>query len=84
MADLERLGWFGPLASLLHFLATVRADQDGDGNYLVGGQHHDVAVGLGGQDVVVGPVAVYFVDGAPHGLASELRGTSYGMAIVVI
>jgi hypothetical protein len=28
--------------------------------------------------------ARYFVGGRPHGLALDLRGTSYGMGIVVI
>lgn len=76
-----KTGWFGSTDSLMHFLSVVGADRDPDGKYLVAGT---VAVGLGGQEVVVGADAVYFRDGQPAGLASNLRGTSYGMGIVVL
>lgn len=77
----ENAGWFGDDAQVQHYLRTVNADRDEDGRFLIGGM---VAVGYGGKELVVGGDAVYFVDGQPRGLASGLRGTSYGMAVVVI
>ncbi len=77
----ERPGWFGLSAQLLHFLRTVGADRAEDGKFLIGGL---VVTGLGGEDVVLDAEAVYFVGGQPHGLASGLAGTSYGMSVMVI
>lgn len=78
----EPLGWFGLNDQLLHFLRTVGADRDSDGRFLIAGE--PVAVGLGGQDVVVPAATMYFVAGMPRGLASGLGGTSYGMRVAVI
>jgi hypothetical protein len=74
-------GWFGTPDQLTHFLRVVGADRDPDGRFLIGGA---VISGLGGLDVLVSPDAVYFIGGSPHGLALDLRGTSYGMAVTVI
>jgi len=79
----ENLGWFGNVDQLLHFLRTVQADRDSDGRFLLGGTDRP-AVGLGGFDVVVPAGTTYFVNGQAVGLASNLRGTSYGMGVVVI
>ena len=76
------LGWSGTDSRLQHFLRTMGADRDERGRWLVAGT---VALFMGvGPDVVVGADARYFVGGRPHGLALDLRGTSYGMGIVVI
>jgi hypothetical protein len=80
---MDRLGWFGTPDQLLHFLRTVNADRDEDGQFLVAGEEGPM-VGLGGLDVVVPASTVYFTGGQAHGLASGLQGTSYGMGIVVI
>ena len=75
-------GWFGAKEQLMHFLRTVSADRDSEGLFLIAGE--PIAVGLGGQDVVVPAATVYFHDGKAAGLASGLRGTSYGMSVAVI
>jgi hypothetical protein len=80
---LEHMGWFGTVDQLLHFMRTVGADRDEDGQFLVAGEEGPM-VGLGGQDVVVPASTVYFVRGQAAGLASGMRSTSYGMGIVVI
>jgi hypothetical protein len=69
------MGWFGPASQLHHTLGVLGADHDPDGTYVVAGT---VAVGIGGQEVVVGDDARYFVGGEPRGLASAMNATSYG------
>jgi hypothetical protein len=80
---IDGLAWFGTADQLRHFLTTMRADRDEAGRFLIGGCD-GLVVGLGGQDVVVPPTATYFVNGRAGSLALDLRGTSYGMAIVMI
>lgn len=75
-------GWFGGTGHVLHFLRTMGADRDTDGAFLLGGE--PPAIGIGGQDVVVPAGTTYFIGGVPAKLAAGLRGTSYGMAVVVI
>lgn len=78
----DRLGWFGQPDQMLHYLRTVGADRDAEGQFLVAGM--PVVLGLGGLDVVVPTETVYFVGGQPCGLAAGLRGTSYGIGMVVL
>lgn len=77
-------GWFGLKGHLDHFLRTVGADTDEQGRFLIAGSEGCVAVGIGGQDVVVASDAVYFVGGKAAGLARNLRGTSYGHSVMVL
>ena len=81
--DGERRGWFGTPDQLLHFLRTVGADRDENGDFMLAGDEGP-AFGLGHRDVVVPASTVYFEGGRPHGLAAGLSGTSYGMAVAVI
>jgi hypothetical protein len=75
--------WFGRTAQLIHFLRVVGADKDDAGQFIVGGQIA-AFLGLPDEDVVVGEDAYYLKGGQRMGLASGLRGTSYGMAVTAI
>lgn len=81
----QRPGWFGEPHQLDQFLRVVGADRE-SGQWLIGidADHSDgvVTTGLDGS-VVVGSEVVYFVGGKAAGLASGLRGTSYGMSVMV-
>jgi len=74
-------GWFGPLESLYYALSVVGCDRDAEGRYCVRGT---IALGLGGQEVVVGADADYYVGGQPRGLAGLLNSTSYGLRNVTV
>lgn len=78
----DNRGWFGNREQLMHFLRVAGADRDAEGLFTISGE--PISVGLGGYDVVIPAGTVYFVDGKAIGLASNLRGTSYGMGVVVI
>jgi len=79
---MERRGWFGPMRQLLYVLATVGADKDEEGHFLIA--NHPVVVGLGGDEAVVHADCSYLVDGQPRSLAGMLRSTSYGTGVVVL
>jgi hypothetical protein len=74
------VGWFGMLSQMLWALQVVGADQTG-GEFHVSGT---VAVGLGGDEVVVGADANYFVGGQPSSLAGLMNSTSYGVRGVTV
>lgn len=81
-------GWFGEPQHLDSFLSVVGADRDpATGQWLIGVDQGNpdasVTRGLDGS-IVIGPRVVYFVGGRAAGLASGLRGTSYGMSVMVI
>ena len=69
-------GWFGLRRHVEHALATVGADRDSDGAFLITGA--PVAVGLDGEELVVPTETNYLVAGQPRSLAGLLNGTSYG------
>lgn len=82
-------GWFGNRSQLLHFLRTVGADTDDEGNFLIGGPPEAAPVSFMGSsnpntDVVIPGEAVYFKSGQASNLANGLGATSYGMSITVI
>ena len=72
-------GWFGSESALLCALGIVECDRDGD-RYCVSGT---IVKGMDG-DIVVGADARYYLDGEPRNLAALLRGTSQGLAVVVL
>ena len=74
-------GWIGEPEQLLHVLATVGADRDAHGNFLIFGE--PVISGITG-DVVVPAGAEYAVGGKRANLAGLLSFTSYGQSIKVI
>lgn len=74
-------GWIGDPEQLLHVLATVGADRDADGNFLVFGE--PVIAGIT-SDVVVPAGAEYAVTGKRANLAALLASTSYGRPVKVI
>lgn len=73
-------GWFGLTSHVTHVLATMGADRDPDGRFLVAG----IAVGIDPRETVVPGDAVYFVDGQPRNLALAMNGTSYGVRGIVV
>lgn len=76
----EPKGWFGMLRHLTWTLSVVGADST-DGQYHVRGQ---IAVGIGGDEVVVGADAEYFVNGQPANLAALMNSTSYGVRNITV
>ena len=78
-------GWVGTMSQLLNYLRVVGADQTDDGQFVISG---DVVtfLGMGGEnaETVVGPDAMYYVDGRPSPLAAGLGVTSYGTRPIVI
>jgi hypothetical protein len=62
--------WFGSAETVRSFLISKNADLEDSGHFRVDG---DVFAGLGGIEVIVGPGAVYYVDGTPHKLMEGLR-----------
>jgi hypothetical protein len=71
------MAWIGPTKAVLHYLATVHADQGADGSFIISGEQ--VATGLGGDEVVVPDGTVYFVHGERKNLAAGLSSTSQGV-----
>jgi len=71
------MGWIGPTKAVHHYLAVVHADTSEDGQYIISGAQ--VAVGLGGDELVVPDETVYFVHGVPKNLAAGLGATSQGV-----
>ena len=75
-------GWIGLAEHLRQYLADVGADRAPDGRYLV--SPDGIAVGLGGQEVVIDHRAIYWRQGRPRPLAADLRATAYGLAVEVL
>ena len=75
-------GWFGTTRHLLHALATVHADRDAEGHFLIVNQ--PVVVGLGGDEAVVHADCSYLCGGQPQSLAGLMNATSYGMKVAVL
>ncbi len=75
------MGWIGMARELSFYLATVGADKDPDGKYLIAGA--PVVFGLGGDEVVVPDETCYLVDGQRKALAAGLNTTSYGVNVKV-
>lgn len=75
-------GWFGLLRHVEHALATVGADRDEHGAFLITGA--PIATGLGGDEVVVPREANYLVGGEPRCLAGLMNGTSYGVRGITV
>lgn len=75
-------GWIGMISQVRYYLATVGADRDAAGAYLITGA--PVTVGIGGDECVIPAATCYLVDGKPCGLAAGLASTSYGFAVRVI
>jgi len=75
-------GWIGDREQLEHYLATVGADRDEDGKFLL---YHDGVRSFmgGGQEMVVSGAVEYSVDGHRSNLAAGLASTSYGMKVAV-
>lgn len=75
------MGWIGLKREVLHYLATVGADKDFEGRYLI-----DTAPpisGMDNQEVVIPDTTRYFVGGQAKALAAGLSSTSYGLAVRV-
>lgn len=85
MSEQPPVGWTGIMSQLLHYLRIVGADTDEEGKFLIRGE---VVTFMGmsgdGAETVVGPKAVYFIDGHPYNLAHGLGTTSYGTNVMVI
>ena len=76
--------WLGPLEDVHRVLAEAGADFDlNDEGVTIFHLKGPVTVGLGGQEVVVGPEANYFIGGRPHSLLDELRGCPSGVVVGV-
>lgn len=79
-------GWAGVMRHVLHYLRTVGADQDEEGNFLIGGPGVMSFMGMSGEnaEVVVPAETVYFVNGRQAPLAAGLNATSYGLRGVTV
>lgn len=74
-------GWIGDPTRVLSALASVRADRDADGNYLIYGE--PVISGIDG-DMVVPAGTEYSVAGERANLAALLADTGGGLSVTVI
>ena len=74
-------GWMGAASHLYHVLRVAGCDES-DGKLHVDGA---IASFMGaGDEFVVGPDTVYYVDGKPRNLAALLNGTSYGVRGIAV
>lgn len=83
------MGWIGTKCQVLHFLGTVNADRDENGNFLLvgpegGGPSLFLGVDTDDNDVVIPNKCDYLVDGQRRNLAAGLGGTSSGCSVTVI
>jgi len=75
-------GWIGRASELHSVLQSFHCDRTPDGQFCVAGS---ITSFMGaGDDFVVAPDALFFVDGKPHNLCAALGVTSYGMGVTVI
>lgn len=79
-------GWIGPKRQLLHYLSTVRAERDSDGNFLIGGAPVSSYMGMDDDDndVVVPGETWCILNGHQVPIAPGLNSTSYRMPVTVI
>ena len=76
-----RQGWMGQMDNLLYVLAMFHADKCEDGAFKI--YEKAIAVGLGGDEVVVPAETEYSVEGRRMNLAGALNSTSYGLKVAV-
>lgn len=80
-------GWFGTMSQVKHYLRTVGADRDPQGNFYVTGVEVLSFMGIDDGDnteVVVPSNCSYLSGGRECNLAGGLATTSYGMSVFVI
>lgn len=80
-------GWFGNMSQVKHYLHTVGADRDPEGNFLIAGMEVLSFMGIDEGDrteVVVPSDCSYLSGGRECNLAGGLATTSYGMSVYVI
>lgn len=85
------IGWSGRNDQVLHYLRTVGADRDGEGEdggrFIIGGPKGVLSfMGMNDPhgDVVISFDTVYFKNGKECNLALGLGTTSYGLNVYVI
>jgi hypothetical protein len=74
------LGWIGTVREVHAYLATVRADREPDGAYILRGR---IAIGYDGAEAIVDASAEYRLGERWASLAEGLGSTSYGMRVRV-
>jgi hypothetical protein len=80
-------GWFGTMSQVKHYLRTVGADRDPEGNFYVTGIGVQSFMGIDEGDrteVVIPSDCSYLSAGRECSLAAGLATTSYGMNVYVI
>lgn len=80
-------GWFGNMSQVKHYLRTVNADRDKEGNFLITGMEVLSFMGIDEGDrteVIVPSTCSYLSGGRECNLAAGLATTSYGMNVWVI
>lgn len=76
------MGWIGSADELAQVLRVAGCDRDEDGKFKVDGS---IASFMGaGDEFVVGPDAVAYIDGKPTNICNMLGATSYGLKVTVI
>lgn len=82
MLNPAQQGWIGTAGELYSTLRSFKCDRTADGRFCVDGS---IVSYMGmGEEMCVGPDAVYYVDGQPKNLCHALGMTSYGMGVTVI
>jgi len=81
-------GWIGPEAVLLNYLATVGADRDEAGAFLIAEEPVSSFMGQG-DEVLIPAGTVYLVGGRPVPLAASMvavmgSGAGRGLGVTVI
>lgn len=81
---MQKSSWFGSLSAVLDFLRSQNADKaPGQDSFAIGGKA--VVTGIGGQEVIVPPETVYYIDGKEAPLAENLfralPGARKGIAV---
>ncbi len=81
------MGWIGTMGQVLHYLATVRADRDENGSFLVR-PHGSVSTFMDSKgddaECVVSGSAEYRIGDRWANLSAGLSSTSYGQSVRVI
>jgi hypothetical protein len=83
------MGWMGTMREVRHYLATVGADCNEKGEFLLVGPAGSEPVTFMGDtspdaETVIPDEVCYLVGGKKAGLANGLGGTSYGLRVHVI
>lgn len=79
-------GWIGLHSQVIHYLHTVGADRDVNGQFLLDSSDGSAVCSFmgAGEELVIPPGVCYLRHGQRVPLAAGLQETSYGLGVTVI